>query len=106
VLVEDLARELKAKRIDAEIGFLVSDRHIDHPMVTSWQVLDVLPWHEKQIRKAISALDIGPIDIRRRGLPRDVPQSTKRMRGKGSRRALIAMTRMRDIPTAIICSLE
>ena len=103
-LVEDLAREIGADRIDAEIGFLVSDRHIDHPMVSSWQVLDVLPWHEKRIKQAIARLEIGPIDIRRRGLPGDVPTITKRLRGKGNRRAFIAMTRMQNAPTAIICS--
>lgn len=105
-LVQDLAREIGAERIDAEIGFLVSSGHIEHPMVSSWQVLDVLPWHEKQIKQALRKLDIGPIDIRRRGLPGDVPTITKRLRGKGNRRAIIAMTRMQDAPTAIICSLD
>ena len=105
-LVEDLARVVSADRIDAEIGFLVSGRRIDHPMVSSWRILDVLPWREKQIRKSLAALDIGPIDIRRRGLSGDVPLITKRLRGKGNRRAIIAMTRMQDVPSAIICSLE
>lgn len=105
-LVEDLARELGAHRIDEEIGFLVSDGHIDHPMVSSWQILDVLPWHEKRIRQSIAAHGIGPIDIRRRGLPGDIPSITKRLRGKGNRRAIIAMTRVRNEPTAIICTLE
>lgn len=105
-LVEDLARTISADRIDAEIGFLVSNRNLTHPMVSSWRVLDVLPWHEKRIKQAIARLDIGPIDIRRRGLAGDVPAITKRLRGKGNRRAMIAMTRMNDVPMAIICSLE
>lgn len=105
-LVEDLARTFGAQRIDADIGFLVSDGHIDHPMLTSWRVLDVLPWHEKRIKQALAALDIGPIDIRRRGLAGDIPTITKRLRGKGQHRAIIAMTRMQNAPTAIICSLE
>lgn len=105
-LVEDLGTEINADRIDAEIGFLVSDREIDHPMVTSWHVLDVLPWHEKQIKRTLASLDVGPIDIRRRGLPGDVPTITKRLRGKGKRRVLIAMTRMQDVPTAIICGVQ
>lgn len=103
-LVEDLARTIGADRIDEEIGFLVSDGHIDHPMVTSWHVLDVLPWHEKRLKRALASFDIGPLDIRRRGLPGDVPTITKRLRGKGDRRAIIAMTRVANEPTAIICS--
>lgn len=105
-LVEDLARTISAERIDAEIGFLISHQACSHAMVSSWRVLDVLPWHEKRIKQAIARLDIGPIDIRRRGLAGDVPAITKRLRGKGNRRAMIAMTRMNDVPTAIICSLE
>lgn len=105
-LVEDLARVIGAERIDAEIGFLVSDSNVTHPMATSWRVLAVLPWHEKRIKQALASLNIGPVDIRRRGLAGDVPLITKRVRGKGSQRAIIAMTRMQDVPTAIICSLE
>ncbi len=105
-LVRELASILNAELIDPEIGFLVSDAPSDSPFVTSWRILDVLPWHEKRIRQALKALDIGPIDIRRRGLPGDVPTITKRLRGKGTRRAFIAMTRVQDAPTAIICAME
>lgn len=103
-LVEDLARNANAGRIDPEIGFLVSDNEIAHPMLTSWRVLAVLPWHEKRIRQALRALDVGPVDIRRRGLAGDVPAITKRLRGSGHRRVIIAMTRAAGEPTAIICA--
>lgn len=102
-LVESLARQIDADRIDAEIGFLVSKEQVESPFTSSWHILDVLPWHEKRIRQALNSLDAGPIDIRRRGLPGDVPSITKRLRGKGNRRMMIAMTRMNDVPTAIIC---
>lgn len=105
-LVEDLARKIDADRIDSEIGFLVSDGLISHPMVSNWRVLEVLPWHEKRIKQSLVALDVGPVDIRRRGLAGDVPTITKRLRGKGKQRVMIAMTRMSDVPTAVICSLE
>lgn len=102
-LVESLARRIGADRIDAEIGFLVSEQEIDSPFATSWRILDVLPWHEKHIKRSLTSLGAGPIDIRRRGLPGDVPSITKRLRGKGNRRIMIAMTRMNDVPTAILC---
>lgn len=105
-LVRELAQALPAQMIDPEIGFLVSSGPIDSPFTTTWRILDVLPWHEKQIKQVISKLDIGPVDIRRRGLAGDVPAITKRLRGKGNRRALIGMTRVNDAPTAIICSLD
>ena len=105
-MVRDLSGMLRAGMIDPEIGFLVTDHEMRTPFTTCWQILDVLPWHEKRIKQALAALDIGPIDIRRRGLAGDVPTITKRLRGKGNRRALIAMTRVNDEPTAIICSMD
>lgn len=105
-LVESLARTIGADRIDTEIGFLVSAGEVNSPFTTGWQILDVLPWHEKKIREALKSLGAGPIDIRRRGLPGDVPSITKRLRGKGNRRIMIAMTRMSDAPTAILCEFS
>lgn len=104
-LVEALAGQIGADRIDAEIGFLVSESDVTSPFCTSWRVLDVLPWHEKRIKQVLKSLNAGPVDIRRRGLPGDVPAITKRLRGAGNRRILIAMTRMSNAPTAIICAL-
>lgn len=105
-LVQDLARQIGAERIDPEIGFLVTESEPTTPFAHAYRVIDVLPWHEKRIKEAISRHDIGPIDIRRRGLPGDVDAITRRLRGKGSRRAVIAMTRMDGVPTAIICEAQ
>lgn len=102
-LAEDLARTLGAFRIDEEIGFLISDLPIASPFTTSWPIIEVLPWHEKRIKQALAGLDIGPVDIRRRGLAGDVPAITRRLRGKGKSRALVAMTRINNDPYAIIC---
>jgi len=104
-LVRELAETIDANLIDPEIGFLVGDRDARSPFCTSWHILDVLAWHEKRIRQALKALDTGPVDIRRRGLPGDVPAITKRLRGTGNRRVIIAMTRVDEEPTAIICAL-
>ena len=104
-LVQDLARRIGAWRIDTEIGFLVTSHDVESPFVQHYRVTDVLPWHEKRLRQALAAHDIGPIDIRRRGLPGDVDAITRRLRGNGSRRAMIAMTRVAGAPTAIICEL-
>lgn len=103
-LVRELGEAIDAHLIDPEIGFLLSERDARSPFCTSWHILDVLPWHEKRIKQALKALNAGPVDIRRRGLPGDVPAITKRLRGSGSRRILIAMTRVNEEPTAVLCA--
>jgi hypothetical protein len=102
-LVEDLARDTGAAKIDTEIGFLVASVRVETPFARMLPVVASLPWHEKRIRSALRKLDAGPVDIRRRGLAGDVDAITKRLRGKGPRRLTIAMTRVNDEPWAIVC---
>ncbi len=105
-LVEDLARSIDAAKVDEEIAFLVADRPVETPFARVLPIIDALPWHEKRLKARLRELDAGPVDIRRRGLPGDVDRLTKRLRGKGSRRLAIAMTRVRNAPWAIICDVE
>jgi SAM-dependent methyltransferase len=104
-LVEDLARRVDAFKIDDEIGFLVADHGVDTPFARALRIVDSLPWHEKQVKVRLRELDAGPVDVRRRGLAGDVDAISKRLRGKGSRRMMIAMTRYQGEPWAIICDL-
>lgn len=104
-LVEDLARLLGAAKIDDEIAFLLSDTPVTTPFARALPIIDALPWHEKRIRSRLQELDAGPVDVRRRGLAGDVEAITKRLRGKGSRRFTVAMTRLQGEPWAIVCDL-
>jgi hypothetical protein len=102
-LVEDLARLLHVAKIDEDIAFLISDSPVKTPFARSLPIIDALPWHEKRIRERLRKLDGGPVDVRRRGLAGDVEAITRRLRGKGSRRLVIAMTRVQGEPWAVIC---
>lgn len=101
-LVEALARQCDAAMIDADIAFLIADRPVQTPFARVVPIVDALPWHEKQLKRRLRELDAGPVDIRRRGLAGDVDRITKRLRGKGARRLMIAMTRVAGEPWAII----
>lgn len=103
-LVEDLARRVgHAWKIDERIAFLASDRPIRTPFGRPLRVLDEGPWKERELAGRLRALDIGALDIRRRGLAGDVPALARRLRGNGSRAGVLVMTRVRDRPWALIC---
>lgn len=104
-LVEDLARHLGAAKIDEEIAFLVADHPVETPFARFLPIIDALPWHERQLKRQLRDLDAGPVDLRRRGLAGDVDRITRRLRGKGSRRIVVAMTRVAGDPWAIICDI-
>ena len=102
-LVEDLARGLGAWKIDPQIAFLSSDEPLRTPFARTLRVLDSGPWDQKALTPRLRALDIGSIDIRRRGLAGDVEDLHRQLKLRGTRRATLVMTRVNDRPWALIC---
>jgi hypothetical protein len=105
-LVEDLARELGSDvaKIDPHIAFLTLDREVRTPFARTLRVEHSAPWHEKQFAKRLRALDVGAVDIRRRGLAGDVDQIRRRLKLAGKTRATIVITRVNDKPWGLICT--
>lgn len=102
-LVEDLARDLGAWKIDAQIAFLSSDEPLHTPFARTLRVLDSGPWEQKALTPRLRALDVGSVDIRRRGLAGNVEDVHRQLRLRGTRRATLVMTRVDDRPWALIC---
>lgn len=103
-LVEDLARQIGAVKIDDRIGFLLSSTPVTTPFARSLRIVASLPWNERLLRTRLRELGAGAIDIRRRGLAGDVDAITRRLRGRGPHPFTIAMTRVMDQPWALICT--
>lgn len=102
-LVEDLARRIGAHKIDDRIAFLTGPSPVRSPFARTLQVIDSGPWNQKQLPDRLRRLDIGSVDIRRRGLAGDVDALHRRLKPTGSRRATLVMTRVRDRPWALVC---
>ena len=102
-LVQELARRLGAWQIDDQIAFLSADVPLRSPFGRPLRVIDSAPWNQKQLPARLRRLDIGSVDIRRRGLAGDVDLLHRRLRLSGSRRATLVMTRVQDRPWGLIC---
>jgi THUMP domain-like/RNA cap guanine-N2 methyltransferase len=103
-LVEELARQLGAWKIDPMIGFLSADRELQTPLARTLRVLESAPWNERAFARRLSALGIGAADIRRRGLAGDVAQIHRRLGLRGKGRATVVITRMNGRPWGLICA--
>jgi THUMP domain-like/RNA cap guanine-N2 methyltransferase len=103
-LVEDLARQLEAWKIDPEIAFLCADHEQHSPFARTLQVLESAPWHERHFARRLRELGIGAADIRRRGLAGDVPQIHRRLGLRGPGRATVVITRASGRPWGLICT--
>jgi len=102
-LVVELARALGAWKIDDRIAFLAVDAPVTTAFARTLRVLDSGPWREKELAGRLRALDIGAVDVRRRGLAGNVDVLRRRLALRGSRRATLVMTRARDRPWALVC---
>jgi hypothetical protein len=101
--VEELARRTGTWKIDERIAFLSADEPVATPFARTLEVIDSGPWDQKRLPRRLRELDIGAVDIRRRGLAGDVDALHKRLKLRGSRRATLVMTRVRDRPWGLVC---
>ena len=101
--VADLAAMLDAWQIDQRIAFLSADEALHTPFGRCMEVLASLPFGVKPLVVELRRLDIGAIDIRRRGLAGDVDDLRRRLRTSGSRRGTVVLTRVLDKPWAFVC---
>jgi hypothetical protein len=102
--VADLAEQLGAWQVDPRIAFLSADRRLDSPFGRGLRVEASLPFREPELRALLKARDVGPLDVRRRGLAGDVDALRQRLRPSGARRATLLMTRVADAPWALLCT--
>ena len=102
-LVEELARAAGCWKIDDQIAFLSTDHPVHTPFARTLRVIESAPWKEKLLTARLHALDVGSVDIRRRGLAGDVEQLHRRLKLHGTRRATLVMTRMLDKPWSLVC---
>jgi hypothetical protein len=101
--VEELARRIGAWKIDERIAFLCTDEPVTTPFARTLRVVDSGPWDQRRLPRRLAELDVGAVDIRRRGLAGDVDALHRKLKLRGSRRATLVMTRVRDRPWGLVC---
>jgi SAM-dependent methyltransferase len=102
--VADVAAALDAWQIDPRIAFLSADHALRSPYGRGLTVEASLSFNLKALRAELRRLDVGSIDIRRRGLAGDVDDLRRRLATTGSRQATVVLTRVADKPWAFICT--
>jgi hypothetical protein len=105
-LVEELARDLGAWKIDEQVAFLSADRPLRTPLGRSYRIDAVLPFALKPLRAHLRERGIGRVDVRKRGSAVDVDDLRRRLRLDGDAHATVVLTRVADRPTALVCTLE
>ena len=105
-LVETLARDLGAWKLDPRIAFLSADQPLRSPFGRLLRVDASLPWNLKRLRQVLRERGVGTVEVRKRGSAVDAADLTARLRLRGDAAAVVVLTRVADRPWALVCTEE
>jgi hypothetical protein len=103
-LVEELARDLGAWKLDPRIAFLSADAPLRTPFGRLLAVDASLPWNLKRLRQVLRERGVGAVEVRKRGSAVEVAELTARLRLRGDAHATVVLTRVANRPWALVCS--
>ncbi len=101
-LVEALAQQLGADKIDEEIAYLTSESAQASPFARCFAVEAVFPFQLKQLRHYLRQHNIGRVTIKKRGSPLEPDTLRRQLRLRGSQHRIIFLTQVLGEPTVLI----
>ncbi|MFM1767307.1 MAG: hypothetical protein RIR81_688, partial [Actinomycetota bacterium] len=101
-LVGDFANQQGFTGISDGIAYLSSEQLVISPWLRAYEVLEVLPLDETQIRKALWARGIGKLEIKKRGVDITPEELRPKLKLKGEGAATLILTRVDDARRALI----
>ena len=101
-LVEDLARQLGATKLDPDIAYLTADRLLPTPFARAYRVAEALPFGLKRLTARLRVLDAGEVTVKKRGSPLDTDRLARQLRGQGPRSLTVILTHVLGRPFALI----
>ncbi|MEV8511184.1 methyltransferase domain-containing protein [Dactylosporangium sp. NPDC051484] len=101
-LVAELAAQLDGVLLDPTIAYITSASATPTPFGRRYEILDRLPIALKKLRAALRSLDVGSVQILKRGSAHNVDDLRRQLRLEGSRAATLALTRIAGEPAALL----
>lgn len=101
-LVTAVAAGVGGGLIDPKIAYVTSDQAFRTPFARGYEVLEVLPHREKQLRAALHERGVGRLTIKKRGVDVVPEQLRKRLALSGDQEATIVLTRVDGHGTCLL----
>jgi hypothetical protein len=101
-LVTAVAAGVQGGLVDEHIAYVTSDASFRTPFARGYQVLEHLPYREKQLRAALRERNIGRLTIKKRGVNVVPEELRRRLDLSGDREATIILTRVEGKGTALL----
>ncbi len=101
-LVTAVAAGVDGGLVDEHIAWVTSDASFRTPFARGFEVLEEVPYREKQLRAALRARSIGRLAIKTRGVDAVPEQLRKRLALHGDNEATLVLTRIAGAGTALL----
>lgn len=83
-LTGQLSAMLDAPSVHPKLGLLTSDRVIQSPWLTGFELLERLAWRPRKVKQWLKANDGGLVEVKTRGKACDPDTEQQRLRGEGA----------------------
>lgn len=93
-LLTAVAAQMGAWLLDPHIAYLSCDSPAATPFARGYRMVEEVPFHERALRTALAARDIGSLTIRKRGVDIVPERLRARLRLRGGNRATLVLTRV------------
>jgi SAM-dependent methyltransferase len=101
-LVTAVAAGVHGGLLDRRIAYVTADESFRTPFARSYEVLETLPFREKQLRAALHQRGVGRLTIKKRGVDVVPDQLRKRLALSGDEEATIVLTRVNGQGTCLL----
>jgi hypothetical protein len=101
-LVAEFASIVDGSLGDPDIAYVWTDRPAPSPFGRCFEVLEIMSFSLKRLRARLRSMEIGRLEVLKRGSALDVEQLRKDLRLNGSRGVSLLLTRVAGDPVAVI----
>ncbi len=91
-----------AEPLGTSQGYFTSDVETHSPLAQTFEVIDVLPWDQRRVKRWLREHRIGEVEVKKRLLQLDANEHQRQLRGAGEAKITLMITRLGQRVRAIV----
>lgn len=105
-MTDVIARKYNLRRFTSRVVYLTGDQETDDPLLARFEVLQILPMSLRGTVKILKSLDVGQVEIKKRGIDNVTFEQYGRMKLEGPNKATLILTCLGDTRIVIIAKRD
>jgi THUMP domain-like len=96
------AESVGAQPLGTSQGYFTSDLAVNSAWAQRFEVVDVLPWDQRRVKRWLREHQIGEVEVKKRLLQLDANEHQRQLRGAGDAKITLLITRLGERVRAVI----